>query len=489
MAFARQLLIYGIGGAASRLAAIVLVPLYTRALPVEAYGRLEFLLAILALGVLIVGLQGESALTRDLHQARSEGWEGQLIGGSLLMVAGGSVGLALLALAVVASDTLQADIAAKLPWVVLAAIPSQVLALQLVLLRFRGAAALFAFVAFLDLASAALFSSAFIILGGMGITGALLGIVAGKVVCMAVAWPFTFCSAGVRRPGRALQRGMLGYAVPTLPSVFLNWLQSNGSRLLLAIFLSFIGVAIVGIAIKVAALYAFVAYSFRLAWEPISFQMLASADTRPGDFNIALESYLVLMLLVAGLTTAISPLVVALLAPAQYALAAPLAGMFVVGQFWIGAMPILSIGIHGARRTSRLTPIYLLGATINVGVIVALAAQIGIMAAAIGSLLGGLASAVFAARTSQALYPVHFNMRLLVLASISSSFLAATAYAVFSLTAAMPPMSPTSLLAMVGVGGLTAVSVAATVLLGLDSAGRRGLCARMSPAALLGKAA
>ena len=38
MAFARDLVIYGLGGAASRLAAIVLVPLYTRALPVEAYG-------------------------------------------------------------------------------------------------------------------------------------------------------------------------------------------------------------------------------------------------------------------------------------------------------------------------------------------------------------------------------------------------------------------------------------------------------------------
>lgn len=489
MAFARQLLIYGIGGAASRLAAIVLVPLYTRALPVEAYGRLEILLALLALGVLVVGLQGESALARDIHQARTEGWEGQLIGGSLQMVAGGSVGLALLVLAVVASGTLEADIAARLPWVVLAAIPSQILALQLVMLRFRGAAALFAFVAFVDLASAALFSSIFIIVGKLGISGALFGIVAGKVTCIAIAWPFTFRGAGVRRPDRELWRAMLGYAAPTLPSVFLNWLQSNGSRLFLAIFLSFVGVALVGIAIKVAALYAFVAYSFRLAWEPISFQMLASADSRRGDFNIALESYLVIMMLVAGLTTAVSPLVVALLAPVQYAAAAPLAGMFVIGQFWIGVMPILSIGIHGARRTSRLTPIYLLGAAINVGAIVALATHIGIIAAAIGGMLSGLASAVWAARISQALYPVRFNTRALVVAAISSSLLAVAAYVVFTPTATFAALSPPSLAAMAGVAGLTLVAVAATLWLGLDREGRRGLRARMSPATLLGKAA
>src|SRR5690348_16290605 len=119
MAFARDLLIYGIGGAASRLAAIVLVPLYTRALPVEAYGRLELLLALLALGVLIVGLQGESALARDLHQARAEGWDGRLVAASLVMVAMGTVALAVLALAVLASGTVPGDVAAYFPLVVL----------------------------------------------------------------------------------------------------------------------------------------------------------------------------------------------------------------------------------------------------------------------------------------------------------------------------------------------------------------------------------
>jgi O-antigen/teichoic acid export membrane protein len=487
MAFARDLLIYGIGGAASRLAAIVLVPLYTRALPVEAYGRLELLLALLALGVLIVGLQGESALARDLHQARAEGWDGRLVAASLVMVAMGTVALAVLALAVLASGTVPGDVAAYFPLVVLAAVPSQVLALQLVILRFSGAAALFGLIAFLDLASAALFSTGFILIGGMGIEGALLGILAGKLSCMAIAWHFTFRRAPPRRPGRPLQKAMLAYALPTLPAVFLNWLQANGSRLLLAIFLTFTGVAIAGIAIKIAALYAFIAYSFRLAWEPISFQMLATAETRPDDFNVALESYVVIMLLIAGLAMALSPLIVTVLAPAEYAEAAPLAGMFIVGQFWTGAMPILAIGVLGARRTSRLTPIYLAGAATNVGIIVVLAPYLGIEAAALGSLLSGLVGALLAARSSQAHYPVRFSARLLSIAIASSSLLAAANYLLFAGTAGLPLHSPASLMAIAGMAAVTVVLVGLTAMLGLDRAGRRGLRARLAPSVLLGK--
>lgn len=489
MAFARQLLIYGIGGAASRLAAIVLVPLYTRALPVEDYGRLETLLALQALAVLTVGLQAESALARDFHEARGAGWDGRLVWGSMTIVGLGSLALALIGVAGWASGTIPAGIAPFLPLVALAAIPAQVLALQLLVIRFSGAASLFGFIAFLDLVSAALFSFGFIVIGGMGIAGALLGIMAGKLACLAIAWPFTFARLRVQKPGCVLVKAMLGYAMPTLPAVFLNWLQSNGSRLLLAIFLSFTGVAITGIALKVAALYAFLAYSFRLAWEPISFQMLASEDTRPGDFNAALESYAVVMLLLAGLATSVAPLVVALFAPAEYATAAPLAGLFIIGQFWIGAMPILVIGIHGARRTSLLTPVYLAGAIVNVAAIVVLAPRFGILAAAIGGFGGGLAGALLAARSSQAHYPVQFSSRLIGVTVMTSTALAMISYVAYRGPAGLAAGPVAFVPAMAGVAAATVTAVALTAMLGLDRVGRRAMWTRLSPGSLLRRAA
>lgn len=432
MVFARQLLIYGIGGAASRLAAILLVPLYTHALPQADYGRLELLLAIHALAILIVGVQGESAFARDWHEAQEHGWASQLAGGALAMAGIGSLAVAALAAATLLSGAMPAGLALYLPLVVLAAIPAQVLALQLLILRFSGNAAVFAGFALLDLVAAALFSAGFILGAGYGIGGALLGIVAGKLTCVAAAWPLTFGRVGLARAPRPMLARMLGYAAPTLPSVFLNWLQSTGTRVILALFLTFVAVAVAGVAFKVAALYAFVAYSVRLAWEPIAFRMLADDALGPDAFRPAWSFYAVGMLLVAGLATAAAPFAVALLTPPGYEAAAPLAGFFIIGQFWSGALGILTIGIHGARVTSRLTPVYLSGAILNVFAIAVLAPWLGAVAAGIGSCLGGFASAAVALRLSEAHYPLRFGTRLLVTAAAASAAIAAIGYVAFA---------------------------------------------------------
>ena len=424
MAFARHLLIYGLGGAASRLAAILLVPLYTHALPQTDYGRLELLLAVHALAVLIVGVQGESALARDWHEALEQTWASQLAGGALAMVGIGSLAVAALAAAAWLSGAMPAGLASYLPLVVLAAIPAQVLALQLLILRFSGNAAVFAGFALLDLVAAALFSAGFILGAGYGIGGALLGIVAGKLTCAAVAWPLTFGRVGLSRPPREVLARMIGYAAPTLPSVFLNWLQSTGTRVILALLLTFVAVAVAGVAFKVAALYAFLAYSVRMAWEPIAFRMLADDALGPDAFRPAWSYYAVGMLLVAGLATAAAPIAVALLTPPGYEAALPLAGFFIIGQFWSGALGILTIGIHGARVTSRLTPVYLSGAILNVFAIAVLAPWFGAVAAGIGSCLGGFASAVVALRLSEAHFPLRFGARLIVTAAAASAAIA-----------------------------------------------------------------
>jgi O-antigen/teichoic acid export membrane protein len=54
---------------ASRLAAVVLVPLYTRTLSITDYGRLELLLALHALVVILSGLQTESSIAREFFEA------------------------------------------------------------------------------------------------------------------------------------------------------------------------------------------------------------------------------------------------------------------------------------------------------------------------------------------------------------------------------------------------------------------------------------
>jgi O-antigen/teichoic acid export membrane protein len=489
MAFARHLAIYGLGGAASRLAAIVLVPLYTRALPQEAYGRLELLLALYALAILVVGVQGESALARDLHEARDKGWEDSLCSGALAMVGLGSAAVGLLGLAVWLAGAIPADLVRFLPLVVLAAIPAQIFALELLLLRFSGKATTYAVLAVVDLVASGLFSAALILGVRMGIAGALWGVIAGKLICVALSWPATFGRIGLRRPGREVLRRMLGYAAPTLPSVLLNWLQSTGTRVLLALFLSFVDVAIAGIAIKVGALYAIATYSVRLAWEPIAFRMLSADPPLADEFRAAWHLYAVLMLLVAGLTIAIAPVAVAVLAPPGYETALPLVGLFVMGQFWVGALTILTMGIHGARLTSRLTPVYLSGAIINVVAIAILAPLAGVAAAGVGSLVGALFSAWLSKHLSEAHFPLRFGNRLLCASGAASIALAGAGYAAFADAGRVGITAERMLVPMAGVALVSVALSVLVYLLGLHGEERARLKASLAPLAGWARAA
>lgn len=424
MSVVRQFVIYGISGAASRLAAILLVPLYTRTLSVRDYGQLEVLLALYMLAVLLVGLQSESALARDYHQAAREGTQRRLVWGSLAMTMAGSVALLAIILPLVWLNLLPANVAEALPWLLAMTLPAQLLGIQLVMLRFAGAPVRFALLSFLDLGLSAFFSFVLIVMMGWGIFGALAGIAIGKILCVVLAWPITFRLPSRAGPSRALLRQMAHYALPTMPSVLLNWAQTNGNRILLAIFLTLSDVALAGIAIKVAALYGFLTYSFRLAWEPYSFEKLTALASDPGIYNRAFQWYVLGMFLAAGLATLVSPLLVSILAPSSYRDAAELSGYFIIGQFWVGAISILCIGIHGARRTSLLTHVYGAGAIVNMLLLAVLSNLIGVAAAAWGFMISAMLSALLAARYSETHFRTGFSGRFIALTLIATGLFA-----------------------------------------------------------------
>ena len=431
MSFVKQFLIYGVAGAASRLAAIVLVPLYTHSLTVAQYGQLEVLLAIHALVVIVGGLQTESAVARDCHQATQAGQARRLAWTALVLTVTGTALVSLALWGAALFGHLPAAVSGRTLLLLLALTgPVQLLGIQLILLRFGGSALFFALLSFSDLTLCALFSVWFIAGMQLGIDGALLGILCGKLVCVCLAWAPTLGNPLQGRPACALANGMLAYGVPALPAVLVNWLQNAGSRLLLAMALTLDDVALAGIAIKVAALYAFVVYSFRLAWEPYAMARLADVDSDPQVFNRTLEWYVATMFLVAGLALLLGPSVVAVLAPPAYAPGGSIAAFFILGQFWVGMTNLLVIGIHGARLTSRLLPVYAGGVLVNVTVLLSTAPLVGVAAAGLGFLLGSVCSALLAAYYSNRLFNTRFDRKVIGWALLSTALLLAIWYPV-----------------------------------------------------------
>ena len=209
----------------------------------------------------------------------------------------------------------------------------------------------------------------------------------------------------------------------------IGWLQNAGSRLLLAAALTLSDVAIGGIAIEVAAIYSFIVYSFRLAWEPYSIAKLEALDKDPRVYHRTLEWYVATMFLVAGIAILMSPQIVRVLAPPAYAASGRIAVLFLTGQFWVGMTNVLVIGIHGARRTSLLLPVYGYGAALNIIILFAMAPFIGVAAAGLGFLAGSIFSAFVARHYSNKHFNTGFTLRIMVWTTIASVGYVAACYA------------------------------------------------------------
>lgn len=433
MSFVRQFVVYGVAGAASRLAAIVLVPLYTRTLSIDDYGQLEVLLAIHALFVIVAGMQLESSIARDFFasaavpgEAKSRAWW------AVALTAATTAAISAVALVLGWLGWLPANFSAlALTLLVALTLPAQLLGVQLVMLRFQGNAVLFSLASFADLALSALFSAWYIVGLGLGISGALLGLLSGKLICVGLVWGATFGRPPATRLRRGMVARMLGYGIPSLPAVLIGWVQNAGNRLLLALALTLTDVAIAGVAIKIAALYGFVVYSFRLAWEPFAMARLEQVDEDTDVYNRAFEWYVPVMFLACCITVVLAPFVGRILAPVSYSSGGWIAMLFVLGQFWVGVTNVLVIGIHRARRTAQLLPVFGYGALINLAVLFALAPLVGVAAAGVAFLAGSISSAVIARRFSNRHLGVPFNRRLTLWAIVATTVVALTWTAVW----------------------------------------------------------
>lgn len=456
----RQFIVYGVASAAARLAAIVLVPLYVRVLSIEEFGELELVLAVHALMVIFGGLQTESAVMRDFYEPthdgrhRANGWNAVVlsaVGCSFVC------GAALLASMFGWLPPTVAKGEVLIPLMVLV-LPAQLLGVQLVIFRCVGASWRFAVLSFGDLVLGLCLTACFVGWFGLGVPGALLGLLVGKVISVAAAWPWTFGWPSPRGWSKPSLRSMAAYGIPAVPAVFAGWVQSAGSRVTLAWTLGMTDVALAGVAIKVSAVYGIAVYSFRLAWEPRAMKQLATAVTSTPNYDRDATWYVAGMFFAAGAATILAPALTLLLASPAYALAGSLAAFFIAGQFWAGLLSITSIGIHGSRRSALLLPVTAIGALVNTIVLIALAPVIGPHAAGIGFLMGSASSAFLAARLSNQFHRTEISRRTLVV-----GFVATVAFSlVWSLLLNRFPDALVSVRPMLMIGGIGVLLLAGT---------------------------
>lgn len=379
---------YAIAGAISQGIAFVLFPFFAHVFRPRDYGALDILMLLGMLTNLTVALEISQGLGRQLADTEDERERAAYTSTALLFtVACWSIlGVVVFAFAAPLSRVVLGTgfgpgllrLAAAI-WCL-----NGILYLTQDQLRWRLRPRSFATVS-IAVAATTTATSAVLVLGvGAGISGALVGQLAG-VSCGLVV---TAClSRGIYswRFDWAKCRGMLAYSIPLIAGSVGVFMNGFADRLVLQHRGSLAEVGIYGIAYRFSAIMALVMVGFQGAMMPLVLSRHRDPRT-PGELARVFRLFCALALAALLVTSVLADQVVRLVAAPAYASAATIVPLVIAASL-LGSMTIFAPGPIIARSTMSITVVWGSAGLLNVALAFVLVHPLGIDGAAIAAVV------------------------------------------------------------------------------------------------------
>ena len=407
---------YGLGGVANQALAIILVPIYARALGVESYGTVAILTTTLSLMTLTVTLGLPQAFFRSyLKEAtdarrRAEVLEtayGLRLVVSLVGVvaAGGlSVPLALLLLGGVESWHLLALLSPIVFFDTLNLVP-------LSLLRAERRPRAYATVSF----SRAVLGSGLIVLFvtvlELGVLGVVLGSLASSLITAAAGAVLLVREGRLRLAlDRPLARHMLAFSVPLVPAAVAGWTLNLSDRYVVAAFegREAVGLYSAGYTIGLA-INALAVAPFTLAWGAAYWELSRQHGARTSISRVLTGFVALAAFLALGIAALATDIIRILLTP-EFEAARYVTPFSSFAYVLYGSFTILTTGLNLESRTRHIPVIMGGTAVVSVVLNLVLVPVLGLMGAAIATLASYALLAGSGGVVSQRYYAVPWDL-------------------------------------------------------------------------------
>jgi O-antigen/teichoic acid export membrane protein len=385
-------IIYSAGDAAARALGFISVPIYTHVFVPAEYSLLAFVttLSMLAAGVAILG--GDTVLTRFWfrdgttvsRRSLATTWIGFLALSSTVVC----LVLALLVPSF-AESLLEEPGHVELLWIVLATVPvantSRMLA-QILRNEFRPVP--YAVTSF-GVGAVALPTGLLLVFGlDLGIAGILVGILVGEAVILLVR-AFLTRSLLVGAFDRQLLRRLLRFGLPLVPVTISFWVFTASDRVVLAKLGSFAELGYYSVAMSLVSILALLSAAVGQAWVPRLVRLYEQDKDRASRVVGASITYFVMALgFVALAMSVLAPELIALLSSPEYAPASKVVPLLALGAVAYGSSMLTSSGLTLTYRTAHLSTLSVGAAAVNVVLAVLMVPWLGMVGAALASLLG-----------------------------------------------------------------------------------------------------
>ena len=407
--------------------AVLLLPVYTRYLSPEDYGKIETLLALTTIMGLILRAGITSAFFRFYFDVDDDEGRLRVLRTSFWFTMGGAtLGLALLlALAEPVSSLLfGSSDAADLVRAAGVALWATVNYEQLTAL-FRVEERSVAFVC-------ASLANIFLTIGitlllvvalEKGPIGVIVGNFSGTLIVYLALLGYRRDQLGLQFD-RGLLREMNRFGMPLVPTALFLWVTNFSDRFFLVKLADVAEAGLYSVGVRVASAMVLLLTAFRTAWPAFAYSIKDEDEARR-TYSYVLTYLTVVTAWVALALTLLSPWLVELLADPKFAESSRVVGPLAFSTVAYAAYIVVAIGVGRMRRTQFNWVVTGVAAVVNVALNLALIPPYGMIGAAIATVASYTTMAVGMAWWSQRLYPVPYQWRRVATAAAGAVALAA----------------------------------------------------------------
>ena len=409
-------LVYGLGGMANQAVAVLLVPIYARALGPEGVGITGVLNSTISLGLMLVGLALPQAFFRwYLRESTTHAARFHVLGTTLaIRIAASLMGLALVLLAAV---PLTAVLYAGDHLLVFALAAPIVMfdtfnTIPLSFLRAERRPRDYVVVSIARAVLGTILILALVVVAGAGVVGVSIGSAVAAAASAAIGC-VALARSGMLRfvADPVLARRMLAFALPLVPAGLASWVLNLSDRPLLQAMTGStetVGVYTLGYTAGLV-INALVIQPFSLAWGA-AFWEISRADDAPRTYARVLTWFLAIAAGMALFLSVIATDVLRFLVGAPFEESRYIVPFSAFAFVLYGAYTIGATGLSVVGRSGAVAVTMGIAAATCLVLNLVLIPPLGIFGAAISTLIGYLLLATLTGRVSQQHYRVPWQL-------------------------------------------------------------------------------
>lgn len=379
----RPALVYAATNAAAAGVPLLMLPLLTRVLTPDEYGKVAmFSVAVTLLGA-FVGVNVHSSIGVRFFQPDRAGFP-RYVGTCLAILAISSC--VILALFGLTLPWLEVVTKVPGPWLLVAVfVAAAMFVVQTQLSVWQSATRPWAYGG-LRLLQATLDGAGSLLLVlalGLGWQGRAGGIALAAVACAGIAFVLLQRGAWVRFEfDRQAARSALRFGIPLIPHVVGGMLIAMADRVMISNLLDTASTGVYMVALQIGAVLGLATDSFNRAYAPWLLQALNEGDLRDRAIVRFTYLYFVVVVLVAIVLGLSAPAILGLLVGEKFRAAAPIVFYVALGFAFGGMYYMVTNYVFFARRTARLALVTISCGLLNVGLSYWLLQRRGLVGAA-----------------------------------------------------------------------------------------------------------